>query len=368
MITTRKRRGRVSAALALTALLGGTLALAGTSAATAEPAVRTSAYGIQILDIDGGQQQAPAPLSEWAQGDTVSQTLESTTDFFRLNTTRSEDLRSRAASDGAAASVGHGLFQLRDRPAVEFSGLEVSCTTDGSTRVSFDSLTVNGTDVLAGRDLTETTRYDLPSSMYGATRLVIGERGVDAANRTTATALRIEAEAGASEIWRIRLGVVSCGEAPEPEPEQQPITASGVTVTGQDGSTLINRQPRVSGSGQVTADRITADGFPATATGVSVEQRDDGSATVSIDSFEQIPDTSSIGEYMWSALRVYGLTLTVSAQGDPEVSFARSGNAVFANGVWINTGTDLYTGLDPQGNPRIRIHLGEKVVAEDGTA
>ncbi|RIJ51007.1 hypothetical protein DZG03_17730, partial [Clavibacter phaseoli] len=57
----------------------------------------------------------------------------------------------------------------------------------------------------------------------------------------------------------------------------------------------------------------------------------------------------------------------VSAAGAMTVSFADAGNAVFVNGVWIDTTTDLYTGVDETGMPRVEVRFGERSVAADGT-
>ncbi|GAA3032657.1 hypothetical protein [Microbacterium dextranolyticum] len=62
-----------------------------------------------------------------------------------------------------------------------------------------------------------------------------------------------------------------------------------------------------------------------------------------------------------------GLSLDVAADGSSTVSFRNTGSAVFVNGIWINTGTDLYTGRDPSGTPRVLVHLNERVPQSDGS-
>lgn len=324
----------------------------------------TSAYGVRILDIDGGVQQEKAPLSEWSSGNTVSNDLDATGDFFKLNTTRSQQLESRAASDGAFASIASGDYQLRDRPAVTFSDLQVSCTRDGKSEVSFGSLKVNDTDILQQDKLASGYTYDLPTSKYGETRVYVAQRESDKDSRTTTTALRIEAEAGASEIWRVQLGVVSCAPA---ETEKTVPAVSGVTVVSPSGKTLIDGQPSVDSVGSATSPSITSTEVPVTAKNVTVRHDADGGSHVDVESFEQIPDTSDIGMYMWSALRVYGLSLDVKADGSSSIALSGGSSGIFVNGVWINSGTDLYTGMAPDGTPRVHVYLNERVVNQDGS-
>ncbi|MFJ4160871.1 hypothetical protein [Microbacterium testaceum] len=323
----------------------------------------TSASGIQMLDADGGTLQQPAPLSEWTSGGTVEQSLPQSSDALKLNTTRAVGLTSRAASDGAQASIDSGLFQLRDRVPIAFTGLRASCGTDGSTSVTFDTLTVDGKNVLNTSKLSTGYTVALPNSdTWGSTRLIVGERAVDQ-GRVRVTALRIEAEAGWSEIWRVRLGVAAC----TPESIVAPALVSGVTVTAPSGGALIPGAPHLSAEGSISAQAVSGTASASTASDVSVAHAADGSSAVSVGSFRQVPDTSAVGEYMWSALRVYGLRLTVGADGSSNVTFADTGSAVFVNGIWINTGTDLYTGVDAGGTPRVRVHLNERVAQSDGS-
>ncbi|WAC69648.1 hypothetical protein [Microbacterium sp. SL75] len=323
----------------------------------------TSASGIQILDADGGALQQPAPLSEWTSGATADNSLSETGDALKLNTTRATGLTARAASDGAQTRIDSGLFQLRDRVPVAFTGLRASCGTDGSTSVTFDTLTVDGKDVLNPSKLSAGYTVALPTSAtWGSTRLVVAERTIDR-GRAQVTALRIEAEAGWSEIWRVRLGVVACA----PAASASPALVSGVTVTAPNGAALIPGAPRLEAEGSVAAQAVSGTAPASSAADVSVAHAADGSSAVSVGSFRQVPDTSSVGEYMWSALRVYGLRLSVDGDGSSRVSFADTGSAVFVNGIWINTGTDLYTGLDATGSPRVRVHLNERVTQSDGS-
>ncbi|MCI1636322.1 hypothetical protein [Bifidobacterium sp.] len=325
----------------------------------------TSAYGVRILDADGEVRQASAPLSQWSSGATVSNTLDSTTDFFKLNTTQSHHLSSRAASDGASTSISSGTYQLRDRPSVSFTDLTASCTRDGNAEVSFGSLEVNGENILNHDKLNSGYTYSLPDSQwYGSTTLHVAERSTDATGRVTATALRIEAEAGSSEIWRVQLGVVSCEAAPI---VATPAAASGVTVTTQDGSAIIDQQPRVDNTGSASAAAIESKEHHVAASNIAVKRNSDGSAHISLDSFEQIPDTSSVGMYMWNALRVYGLALDVQADGSSNVSFTGGTAGVFVNGVWINTGTDMYTGMDSDGKPRVHVYFNERITNPDSS-
>lgn len=343
--------------------LAGALA-ATTPAVAAAPPALTSAYGVQILDSDGGTLQASAPLSEFSSGATVEGSLASTTDKYRLNTTQTAGLTSRAASDGALAHVDSGTFQLRDRVPVAFTGLEASCSVDGSTAVSFDTLTVNGANVLDATKLGTGYTVDLPNSAtWGPTKLFIGERSI-VSGRVQVTALRIEAAAGWSEIWRVRLGTTACTPVGTAATDS---LLSGVSVTSPEGVALIPGTPRLTEAGSTTVTDVRAAGSPSKASDVSVTHGDDGSSKVRIGSFTQIPDTSSAGEYMWSALRVYGLNLDVAADGSSKVTFDQNFSAVFVNGIWVNTGTDLFTGLDGNGTPRVKVHFNERVTQADGT-
>lgn len=351
---------RAAAAVLIAAALMGTGMAPAVGASTV---ARTSAFGIQMLDADGGTLQAPAPLSEWSSGGTVENSLASTSDVLRLNTTQTQGLTSRAASDGAQATIAGGTFQLRDRVPVAFTGLRATCATDGSTSIAFDTLTVDGKDVLDTGKLAAGYTVSLPTSpTWGSTRLIIGERVVDR-GRVQVTALRIEGEAGWSEIWRVRLGVAAC----TPTTAVAPSLVSGVTVTAPGGGVLVPGAPHVDAEGAVQAQNVRSVGSASSATDVAVAHAADGSSSVSIGTFRQVPDTSSVGEYMWSALRVYGLTLDVAADGTSRVAFRDTGSAVFVNGVWINTGTDLYTGLDPNGAQRVRVHFNERVPQADGS-
>ncbi|MDN4641110.1 hypothetical protein QCD70_12700 [Agreia sp. PsM10] len=333
------------------------------SAAPASPA--NTAFGVQMLDSDGGTLQASTPLAAWASGDTVTQNAASTGDLYKLNTTRTEGLVSRAASDGALSTIASGTFQLRDRVPVAFTGLSSECTADGSSTVSFDTLTVNGVDALDPARIAAGYTVDLPeSSIWGPTRLYIGERTTDASGRAQTTALRIEAAAGWSEIWRVKLGQVACTPA---APTTAPALVSGITVTAPNGTPIVAGEPSLTTSGTKSDATFSVKTPPIAATGVTVSRTDDSAANVSIDSFTQVPDTSSIGEYLWSAFRVYGLSLDVAADGSSVVSFPGSNSGLFVNGVWINTGTDLYTGLDAQGTPRVTVRFNERTTQPDGS-
>ncbi|WP_144267630.1 hypothetical protein [Leifsonia xyli] len=141
-------------------------------------------------------------------------------------------------------------------------------------------------------------------------------------------------------------------------------------MTAPDGSALVAGEPSVSGEGQTkTASTVdAASSYPAHAKNVSVTTATDGSASVGIGEFTQVPDqTSGVGEYRWNALRVYGLRLSVAADGSSTVTFDNTSSAVFANGVWVNTATDLYTGLDSDGAERVRVHFNERTTAADGS-
>lgn len=377
--TSRSARLMTAAGLAAVLALGftataassATVAIAapvasGTSTALAtKPTPSNSAFGVQMLDSDGGTMQASTPLAEWASGDTVTQNAASTGDIYKLNTTRTSGLVSRAASDGALSTIASGTFQLRDRVPVAFTGLSSECTADGSSTVSFDTLTVNGVDALDPARIAAGYTVDLPdSSTWGPTKLYIGERTTDASGRAQTTALRIEAAAGWSEIWRVKLGQVACTPA---APSTQPALVSGITVTAPNGTPIVAGEPSLTASGTKTDATFSVKSPPIAATGVTVSRSDDTRAKVSISSFTQVPDTSSVGEYMWSAFRVYGLALDVAADGSSVVSFPGSNSGLFVNGVWINTGTDLYTGLDAQGNPRVTVRFNERVAQPDGS-
>lgn len=368
-VFSRRMRLVLTAVIAVTALISPSLGFGSLSrplTAQGATAPETSAFGVQILDSDGGVQQAKMPLSEWSSGPTTSNTAQSTGDFFKLNTTQSQQLSTSATSDGALASIASGTYQLRDRPAVSFTGLQASCSRDRETSVSFATLNVDGKDILQSNHLDKGYTYDLPNSKYGATRLYIGQRGTgnSGSHGTATTALRIEAEAGASEIWRVQLGVVSC--SPDTQHNVTPLV-SGITATNPDGAPVIDRKPQLTAAGKTSLESLHADSYPITAEGVTAEHTSDNSSRVSISSYEQIPDTSAVGMYTWSALRVYGLSLEVNPDGTSAVTFTGGESGVFANGVWINTGTDLYIGMGADGNPRIHIYFNERVTNSDGS-
>jgi len=386
-------RGIVAGALAV--FLAGGAVIGGALSATADTAPLTQASGVEIFDIDGGTLQAKKPLATWSSGASVRQTADSTGDVLKINTTRTSGLVAEARADGASATIASGEFTLRNRVPVVFTGLSATCDTSGGSAVDFSKLTVDGVDITASALATPGFSYALPDSIYGPTRIIVGERTVAADGRQTTTALRVEGDSGASEIWRVRAGQVTCGvapaatPAPEPTPGPTPAPAptpaptprnpsdpvatspqvSGVRVTAPDGTELIDGKPSVTRAGATEkADLLQADdGFPATARDVTVTTGTDGSATASIGEFTQVPDRSELGEYRWNALRVYGLELTVKADGTSSVSFANPSSAVFVNGVWINTATDLYTGVDAAGTERVRVHLNERVQNADGS-
>ncbi|WP_445996860.1 hypothetical protein ACUWEX_01395 [Okibacterium fritillariae] len=386
-------RGIVAGALAV--FLAGGAVIGGALSATADTAPLTQASGVEIFDIDGGTLQAKKPLAAWSSGATVRQTADSTGDVLKLNTTRTSGLVAEARADGASATIASGEFTLRNRVPVVFTGLSATCDTSGGSAVDFSKLTVDGVDITASALASPGFSYALPDSIYGPTRIIVGERTVAADGRQTTTALRVEGESGASEIWRVRAGQVICGVAPAatPTPESTPAPTpapvptpaptpgnpsdpvatspqvSGVRVTAPDGTELIDGKPSVTRAGATeTADLLQADdGFPATARDVTVATGADGSATASVGEFTQVPDRSELGEYRWNALRVYGLELAVKADGTSSVSFANPSSAVFVNGVWINTATDLYTGVDAAGTERVRVHLNERVQNTDGS-
>jgi hypothetical protein len=406
----QRRTGKPRGAQILTAgitaavLLGTALATSPAAAYAADP-VLNSASGVQIFDIDGGVLENNTPLSQWSAGDDVTAHSDGTSSKFKLNTTVSTDITTTAGISGSTATIASGEYTLRARPPVLFTGLRSTCAPDGTSTVSFDSLSVDGADLTAQANDTASTpagfNYDLPDSMYGPTRIIVGERRTGADGSLKVTGLRVEAESGASEIWRVRLAEVTCASYPievpapvpaplptpvpapapdpapaptsdpAPAPDPAPVTAaplvSGVTVTAQDGTVLIDGEPRITEAGTQTAESITAESFPTTAANVTVTAGDDGTASASVGRFSQIPDTSSVGEFRWNALRVYGLNLQVDADGASAVTFKDVGSAVFVNGVWINTATDLYTGLDADGNERVLVHFNERTTNADGS-
>ncbi|RII87674.1 hypothetical protein DZF98_15700, partial [Clavibacter californiensis] len=161
---------------------------------------------------------------------------------------------------------------------------------------------------------------------------------------------------------------------PAPDPAPAPASgrvATGVTVTSPDGTRVIDGQPRVDGLDRsATADSLTAsDGSPEHAASVRVETGADGTTTVGVGSFEQLPGSTAdpLAEYRWTAFRVYGLTATITPAGAVSTEFADPGSAVFVDGRWIDATTDLYTGVDEQGAPRVTVAFGEHETAADGT-
>ncbi|WP_167439137.1 hypothetical protein [Clavibacter capsici] len=392
-------------ALAALLALGGLVPLA----AHAADVVLARASGVEIVDIDGDTLTAPTPLAEWSAGQAVTREAGSTGDVMKLNTTRTTGLRSTAGPTGATSSVASGELTLRDRPAIVFSGLTVSCTPGGTPAVHLDRLTIGGVDVTADADATPGWSRDLPESVYGATRVIVGSTATGDDGSATTVGIDLEAEAGASEIWRVRAGSVTCaatvpvptpsasptpaptpaptptpapdlGPAPAPDPSPAPDpapahatgrVATGVTVTAPDGTRVIDGQPRVEGlDREATADALpAADGSAEHAASVRVATGADGTTTVGVGSFEQLPGAPAdpLAEYRWTAFRVYGLTATITPAGAVSMEFADPGSAVFVDGRWIDTTTDLYTGVDEQGAPRVTVAFGEHETAADGT-
>ncbi|MGO1853624.1 MAG: LPXTG cell wall anchor domain-containing protein [Microbacteriaceae bacterium] len=371
----------IGAAVATAAAALLTLGIVVPAQAAPEDGVLASAVGMEMFDVDLGTLVAPTPVAEWSSGQDVGATHEHVDDVFKLNTSQASGLSATAGAEGAQAQIASGEFQLRDRPAIEFEGLSASCGPDGAPTLGLDRLTIDGVDLTDEAVSQPGWRYDLPDSIWGPTYVMAGEVSTAPDGSTTMVGLRIQGELGASEIARVRLGTVTCAEAaawPEPQPIEptdpveltEPVV-TGVTVTAPDGSALIAGKPRVEGLGESAQsdDIAAADDYPTSANGVHVATNDDGGAHVRIDEFTQIPDADQgwTGELLPSALRVYGLTVKVTADGEADVQFDDVGDAVFVNGVWINTSTDLYTGLDAEGNERVRIRFGERVENPDGT-
>ncbi|MFT2749542.1 hypothetical protein ACMT9U_08200 [Clavibacter sp. Sh2036] len=392
-------------ALAALLALGGLAPLA----AHAADVVLARASGVEVVDIDGDTLTAPTPLAEWSAGQAVTREAASTGDVMKLNTTQTTGLRSTAGPTGASSSIASGRFQLRDRPAIVFSGLTVSCTPGGTPAVHLDRLTIGGADVTAEADATPGWSRDLPASVYGATRVIVGSTAKGDDGSATTLGIDVEAEGGASEIWRVRAGSVTCqaaaavpaptpsasptpapapapdpdptpapGPTPVPDPEPAPApapapgrVATGVTVTAPDGTRVIDGQPRVEGlDRRSTADALAAtDGSAEHASSTRVETGADGTTTIGVGSFEQLPGAPGdpLAQYRWTAFRVYGLTVTVTPTGEVATEFTDPGSAVFVDGRWIDTTTDLYTGVDEKGAPRVTVAFGEHETAADGT-
>ncbi|PYY39652.1 hypothetical protein [Curtobacterium sp. MCPF17_046] len=404
--STRSRTStRAAVALAATMLLGlgiATPALAAPALA-ADGAPLAKASGVEVVDIDGGTLTRPTPAVEWRSGEAVEARADGTTDVLKLNTTQTTGLRTTAGPDGAVSTIESGTFTLRDRPAVTFRDLRVACTPGADPVVTLGSLSIGGTDVTAEATARPGWSTDLPDSRYGPTRVLVGTTTTSADGTATTVGLRIDGDSGASEISRVRAGSVSCAPAtswptptptpaPSPEPAPAPTPApspepsapptadpddatrarsvSGVSVTAVDGTVLVDGQPALTGTGTRTAERVAAaDGSPSTGRGVTVTTTAEGTSDIGIDSFEQIPDaaTDPVAAYRWPALRVYGLHAHVTPEGTMTVGFDDESSAVFVNGVWINTATDLYTGVDAEGEERVRMRFGERVVNPDGS-
>ncbi|MGJ1427259.1 hypothetical protein ACR8AL_08225 [Clavibacter sepedonicus] len=157
-------------ALATLLACGGVVATSAQAAAT----ITTRASGVEIIDIDGDTLTAPTPLAEWTSGAAVARTVASTGDVLKKNTTRTSGLSSTAGPAGATSAIASGELTLRDRPAIAFSGLTVTCTPGGTPSVHLDRLTIGGVDVTAEADATPGWSRDLPESVYGATRVIVG--------------------------------------------------------------------------------------------------------------------------------------------------------------------------------------------------
>jgi hypothetical protein len=405
---TARTSTKAAVALAAAMLLGLGIA---TPALAADGAPLARASGVEVVDIDGGTLTRPTPAVEWRSGEAVEARADGTTDVLKLNTTQTTGLRTTAGPDGAVSTIASGTFTLRDRPEVTFRDLRVACAPGADPVVTFGSLSIGGTDVTAEATARPGWSTDLPDSRYGPTRVLVGTTTTSADGTATTVGLRIDGDSGASEISRVRAGSVTCAPAatwptpmptptptpaptaapspepapaptpgPAPEPSAPPAadpddaararSVTGVTVTAADGTVLVDGQPALTGTGTRTADRVAAtDGSPSTGRGVTVTTTADGASGIGIDSFEQVPDaaTDPVAAYRWPALRVYGLHAHVTPEGMMTVGFDDESSAVFVNGVWINTATDLYTGVDAEGEERVRVRFGERVVNPDGS-
>lgn len=388
--TTRRRANRSDRiAVVVGIVVAGLLGIGVTvPAIAADSAPLARAAGVEVVDIDGGSLIDPTPTVAWHDGPAATADAAGTGDVLKLNTTRTSGLHVSAGPDSAEATIASGTFTLRDRPAVTFTDLRATCSPHGEQSVTFGQLAIGGTDVTAAASGHLGWSTDLPPSVYGATKVIVGSTTTDGDGSITTVGLRIEAEAGASEIWRIRAGSVTCAGAaawPTPTPTPTPgggsgapggagtaagRSVSGVTVTAPDGTVLIDGQPTVRGTGTRTvATARASDGSPSVATGVTVSSDDAGGSDVAVSSFRQLPGapTDPLAEYRWTALRIAGLHAHVDTSGAMTVTFDDTADAVFANGIWVNTSTDVYTGLAPDGTPRVRIDFGERVRHDDGS-
>jgi hypothetical protein len=284
------------------------------------------------------------------------------------------------AADGTSDVHLDSFEQIPDRasdpvaeyrwPALRVYGLDAHLTPEGTMTVDFanesNAVFVNGVWINTATDLYTGVDAD------GKERVSVafGERTVHADGSTTLTALHYRDLTGAHPD--VRLGAVTIPARASSPTDARVTAAFGVGVRGTDGTALVAPQPRITSAGEHrSAARIDATaGYPARATDVTAAIGDDGdTATISVGHFEQIPDeaTDPVAAYRWPALRVNGLHAEVTAAGTMTVSFDDESNAVFVNGVWINTATDLYTGLAPDGTERVRVHIGERTENPDGT-
>ncbi|RIJ48484.1 hypothetical protein DZF99_16795, partial [Clavibacter phaseoli] len=139
---------------------------------------------------------------------------------------RTTGLSSTAGPTGATSAIASGEFTPRDRPAIVFSGLTVACTPGGTPAVHLERLTIGGVDVTADANTTPGWSRDLPESVYGATRVIVGSTAKADDGSVTTVGIDVEAGPGASEIWRVRAGSVTCAGAaasiPTPTPTPTP--------------------------------------------------------------------------------------------------------------------------------------------------
>ncbi|MBO1901943.1 Ig-like domain repeat protein [Leucobacter weissii] len=366
----------LSGALLMSGLAAGLSPTASTPAAADQPAApQTAASGIAIRDIDGGTVTAPTAAVTWNSGETERATLahydNTTVDGIKNGyDIRVANTETRAGGTGATTEVEDAVLGLRGRVPVTVTGLRVSIAPNGRSFVSFDSLKVGDEDITGQARGRQDFSYRVPDSGGRTTNTVLRLNSTAHSNGTTTlTGLTISDDSYQYEVSTLRLGQVSTTAFAQQE--SAPFRAAGVQITDPaDGTRLLDTAPTIDtpGAASASARALQADGVRASASNVVLATAADGSAQLSIDAFEQFATVESFPEYRASALRVYGLSLSVDAEGNSSVSFADPSSAVFVDARWINAQNGvIYTKVDDRQEPVLQVYVNERITGADGS-
>lgn len=373
------RTRSLAAGLLAGAVAAGGLTTALTTALIPSPAVAAvavhTASGLSARDIDGGTLQAPAALASWSEGEGVSGAAGSTTTPAGIRngyTVTTEGTRTVAGVNGARTTVERATLDLRGRVPLVLEGLTVGCTPAGTSFTTIEKITVGGTDKTAEvASAAAGYRFALPSEAgaYDDAATVSIETAATNGAVRTVRGLRID-NGDNYELSSLTLGEVSCTTTTQPTLE--PHRVAGVQVRTAGGTRLVEPTPalRRPGADAATAQTVEAPGYRSRATDVTTTTAADGTVTVTVGSFRQLPAEDSLAEYRPSALRVNGLSLTVAPGGASSTTFADPTNALFADGRWLNAQDGvIYTKLDPSDSSKVllEVRIGERVDNGDGT-